>query len=97
MQEEIRLGFIGIVINDRVIAAEVNALLGQYARVIRARVGVPDADSVAAVIGLIVEGDNPSLGALTAKLGNLRGVEVKSALSRRNRLRESVPPDHERT
>ena len=52
MDEEKRLGFIGVVINDRAVAAEVNATLGQYAHVIRARIGVPDADTCAAVIGL---------------------------------------------
>jgi len=87
MQEEKRLGFIGIVINNRAVASDVNATLGLYAHVIRARVGVPDADSPAAVIGLIVEGSNQELGSLTAKLGNLSGVEVKSALSKK-----SAPP-----
>ena len=82
--EDKRLGFIGIVLNDRASAADVNRTLGQYARVIRARVGVPDAETSAAVIGLIVEGDNQTLGSLTAKLGNIAGVEVKSALARKH-------------
>lgn len=83
MQDEKRLGFIGLVLNNRTVAAEVNTILGQYGRVIKARVGVPDADTRAAVIGLIVEGDNLELGSLTAKLGNLPGVEVKSALTKK--------------
>lgn len=83
MEGQKRLGFIGIVINDRSVAAEVNATLGRFAHVIRARVGVPDTDSSAAVIGLIVEGNNQDLGALTAKLGNLHDVEVESALSKK--------------
>lgn len=57
-----------------------NTTLGQYASVIRARIGVPDPETAAAVIGLIVEGNNAALGALTARLGNLPGVEVKGAL-----------------
>ncbi len=80
MDEDKRVGFIGVVLSDRAAAADVNLMLGRYAQVIRARVGVPDADSPAAVIGLIVEGGNQELGALTAQLGNIRGVEVKSAL-----------------
>jgi putative iron-only hydrogenase system regulator len=83
MESDKRLGFIGVVLNDRTAATDVNRTLGQYAQVIRARVGVPDAETSAAVIGLIVEGDNQTLGALTAKLGNLTGVEVKSALTRK--------------
>lgn len=87
MDEDTRLGFIGIVMNDRAGAKDVNATLGQYSSVIKARIGVPDSDSPAAVIGLIVEGGNQALGSLTAKLGNLPGVEVKSAL-----LKKSTPP-----
>jgi putative iron-only hydrogenase system regulator len=91
MQTEIRLGFIGIVMGDRGVAGEVNALLSQFAAVIRARIGVPDAETSAAVIGLIVEGDNQTLGSLTAKLGNLPGVEVKSALTKKTRPPASPP------
>lgn len=84
--EETRIGFVGVVLEDRAVAAEVNALLGQNAHVIRARVGVPDADTQAAVIGLIVEGTNAAIGTLTAKLGNLRGVQVKSALTKKQTI-----------
>ncbi len=83
METEKRIGFIGVVLGDRSAAGDVNALLSQYAGVIKARIGVPDADSPAAVIGLIVEGGNQTLGSLTAKLGNLPGVEVKSALTKK--------------
>lgn len=81
---EIRLGFIGIVMEERSVAGRLNELIGQYAYVIKARVGVPGGDGDA-VIGLIVEGTNESIGALTAKLGNLKGVQVKSALTKKER------------
>jgi len=89
MNTEKRLGFIGIVMGDRSIAHEINAILGQNSNLVKARIGVPDADSPAAVIGLVVEGDNQALGALTAKLGNLPGVEVKSALTRKKQTAEN--------
>ncbi len=77
---EKRTGFIGLVLSDRAAAPQVNALLSKYGSLIRARVGVPDEESASAVIGLIVEGDDEGLGQLTAKLGCLPGVQVKSAL-----------------
>ena len=89
MDEEKRLGFIGIVMDDRAVAADVNRTLGQHGQVIRARLGVPDASTPAAVIGLIVEGSNQELGALTARLGNLPGVVVKSALVRKSPVNAS--------
>lgn len=83
MSNEIRLGFIGIVLDDRGAADEINHIIGEYSAVVKARIGVPDNRSASAVIGLIVEGENLVIGSLTAKLGNLKGVQVKSALSKK--------------
>lgn len=85
---EERLGFIGIIMEDRIHAAAVNALISQHAALVKARVGVPDAEHGAAVIGLIVEGDDRALGSLTAKLGNIPGVQVKSALTKKTTGRD---------
>jgi putative iron-only hydrogenase system regulator len=81
--QEIRLGFIGIVMDDRTAAEEINRIIGEYSAVVKARIGVPDNRAASAVIGLIVEGENLLIGSLTAKLGNLKGVQVKSALSKK--------------
>ena len=62
-------------------AEEVNRILSQFGPIIRGRIGVPDRDSGLAVIGLIVEGTNEQVGAMTGRLGNLGGVTVKSALT----------------
>ena len=83
MNQEIRLGFIGIVMDDRGAADAINHIVGEYSAVVKARVGVPDNKTAAAVIGLIVEGENPAIGSLTAKLGNIGGVQVKSALTKK--------------
>lgn len=80
MAEE-RVGFVGIVIEDRASAPEVNGILSSFGSIIRGRMGVPDQQSGDAVIGLIVRGTNEQLGALTGRLGNLPGVQVKSALT----------------
>ena len=76
-----RLGFIGIVIEDRTVAKEVNLILSQFGEIIRGRMGIPDQQTGDAVIGLIVKGTNEQLGAMTGRLGNLKGVQVKSALA----------------
>ena len=82
MDSETRLGFIGIVLDNREVTDAVNHIIGAYSLVVKARIGVPNNTSAAAVIGLIVEGDNLLIGSLTAKLGNLQGVQVKSALAK---------------
>lgn len=76
-----RMGFVGIVIEDRASVQAVNEILSVYRRIIRARMGVPDHDTDEAVIGLVVKGTNEQLGAMTGRLGNLKGVQVKSALA----------------
>lgn len=83
MDSETRLGFIGIVLDTREVADAVNHIIGEYSEVVKARIGVPNSTSASAVIGLIVEGDNLLIGSLTAKLGNLKGVQVKSALAKK--------------
>ena len=80
---DMRLGFVGIVIDDRRQADEVNRVLSQFGSIIRGRIGVPDKETGRAVIGVIVEGTNDQVGAMTGRLGNLPGVTVKSALTAR--------------
>lgn len=76
-----RLGFVGVVVEERCRAEDVNRILSAYGGIIRGRIGIPDQESGLAVIGLVVEGTNDQVGAMTGKLGNLSGVTVKSALT----------------
>ena len=76
-----RLGFVGIVVEDRTSVPAVNEILSSFSPIIRGRMGVPDPQGGEAVIGLSVRGTNDQLGALTGRLGNLPGVRAKSALS----------------
>ena len=77
---EKRLGFIGIAVDRKDSIEEVNRILTKYGNTIRGRIGVPNHENNSAVIGLITEGTNDEIGALTGKLGNLSGIIVKSAL-----------------
>ena len=81
---EKRLGFVGIIIEDRAAhAAEVNELLGQFGNLIVARTGVPYEKRDCSAITLIVDASTDELGVLTGKLGSLAGVSVKSMLSKK--------------
>ena len=77
---EKRLGFIGIVVDRKDSIEEVNRILTRFGKLIRGRIGVPNHENDSAVIGLITEGTNDEIGALTGKLGNLEGITVKSAM-----------------
>ena len=80
MAEE-RLGFVGIVSRgSRRPCPQVNEILSSFAAMIEGRMGVPSPSRGQSVICLIVRGTNDQLGAMTGKMGNLPGVQVKSAL-----------------
>ena len=81
MNAEKRLGFVGIVVVRKDSIEEVNRILSRFGSLIRGRIGVPNHEDGSAVIGLILEGNNDEIGALTGKLGNLPGIIVKSALA----------------
>ena len=78
-----RLGFVGIIIEDRKKASsKINSLLSEHGDIIAARVGVPYKEKSCCVITLVVDATTDELGALTGKLGAVEGVSVKSALGK---------------
>jgi len=77
-----RIGVIGIVIEDTSQVAEVNSLLHEYSHIIIGRMGIPYRERGLNVISLIVDGTNDDIGALSGKLGKIKGLSVKSALSK---------------
>lgn len=81
---EERVGFVGVVIEDLSQAARVNQVVGQFQDMVTGRIGVPDHERGMAVIGLLVRGDSARVGAFTGRLGNIPGVQVKSAMAKSN-------------
>lgn len=76
-----RLGFIGIVIDDREkCAGIVNEILSQHAELLLARTGLPNAKGNTSIITLVIDATTDELGVLTGKLGNIPGISVKSGL-----------------
>jgi len=78
-----RLGFVGIILEDRKKSAEeVNKVLSEFGGIIAARIGLPYKERQCSVITLIVDATTDDVGALTGRMGKLAGVSVKSALSK---------------
>ncbi|UFS71480.1 iron-only hydrogenase system regulator [Geomonas sp. RF6] len=77
-----RVGVIGIVIDDpKEVRDKVNAIISSYGHVVVGRMGIPRLEANVGVIALIIEGTTDEIGAMTGKLGNIKGVTVKSALT----------------
>ncbi|NLA07718.1 MAG: CopG family transcriptional regulator [Firmicutes bacterium] len=79
---ESRIAVVGVVVEDRVnAAAKVNEILSLHADIIVGRLGVPHKEKNAGVIALIINGTTDEIGSLTGKLGNVKGVKVRSAIT----------------
>jgi len=78
-----RLGVVGIVIENMAVVPAVNKILSEHKDTIVGRMGIPYRQRQVAVISLIVDGTTDDIGSLTGKLGALRGVSVKSALTKK--------------
>ncbi|KAF0237639.1 MAG: CopG family transcriptional [Prolixibacteraceae bacterium] len=78
-----RLGFVGIVIENREkCAGVVNEILSHHSELILARTGLPNAKGNTSVITLVIDATTDELGILTGKLGNIPGISVKSGLAK---------------
>lgn len=81
MERSNRISVIGIAVSNRdETAGKVNAILSDFGHIIVGRMGVPYAEKGVSVISIIVDGTNEEIGALSGKLGNIRGVKAKVAL-----------------
>ncbi len=77
-----RIGVVAIIIvGDRSIVPEVQAVLTDYSDIIMSRNGLPDFTHNVFTISVVVKGSNERISALTGKLGRLNSVNVKSALT----------------
>jgi len=74
----------GIIITDRKNqAAEVNKVLSEFGSIIQGRMGIPYKERNCSVITIIIDATTDDIGALTGRLGLIKGVSVKSALSKK--------------
>lgn len=77
-----KIGVIGIIITgSRESAEEVNKVLSAYGDIIAGRMGVPNKEEGVYAISVIVKGENEQISALSGKLGKIKNVKVKSAVT----------------
>ena len=80
MEKNNRIVVIGIVVDNREEKASmVNEILSDYGGIIVGRIGLPYKEREISIISIIADGTNDEIGALTGKLGNIRGIKVKAA------------------
>lgn len=77
-----RLGVVGIVVENIGAAEEVNTILHEFAPIIVGRMGIPYRERGVSIISVVVDGDTDEISALTGRLGRVRQVSVKAALTK---------------
>ncbi|MDR2658850.1 MAG: iron-only hydrogenase system regulator [Spirochaetaceae bacterium] len=67
-----------------------NETVADFRKIIKGRMAVPFEKENAAVISITLQGELDDINALTGKLGNLRGVTVKAAVSNALKAQEEL-------
>ncbi len=79
---ETRIAIIGIIVQNRQSAEEINSLLHEYGEYIIGRMGLPYRERDLSVISIIIDAPADIIGALSGKLGMLKDVNVKTVYSK---------------
>lgn len=77
-----RIATLSIFIEGKESVSKVNEILSEYSEIIVSRLGMPYRERALSVIVLILDGENDEIGAVSGKLGNLKGVSVKTAMKK---------------
>ena len=79
---ETRVAIIGIIVEDKTSAADLNALLSEYGEYIIGRMGIPYEKKNINIVSIAIDAPQNTISALTGKIGRLTGVSVKTAYSK---------------
>ena len=77
-----RIAVIAIVIDASECVQEVNQVLHEKSSIIIGRMGIPYKERNVSVISLSVDGTPDEISSLTGRLGQIKGVSVKAAISK---------------
>lgn len=76
---EKKICIISIIVENREESAPtVNEILGNYSNLFYGRLGIPFHDEKVNVISVVAKASTDEIGAVTGKLGMVKGVRVKS-------------------
>jgi putative iron-only hydrogenase system regulator len=79
---EKRIGAAIILVENHEAVNEINTVLSNHSSIILGRQGLPLRERGISVINLILEGTTDQISSLSGKLGKLKGVQVKSVLTK---------------
>lgn len=77
---EERIGSVLILIDKKDEVRQLNEIISSFANIVIGRQGISLHHKNTSIISLVLEGTTDELGALTGKLGRLKGMQVKSVV-----------------
>ena len=78
---EIRVAVMSIIVEDSESVERLNTLLHEYGEYIIGRMGIPYRRRKINIISIALDAPQNTIAALSGKIGNLRGISVKTAYS----------------
>jgi putative iron-only hydrogenase system regulator len=79
-----RVAVLGVVLeNAEESQAEFNAVVADFKGIVKGRMGIPFDNEGISVISIILCGTLDEINSLTGKIGNLKGVTVKTSISKK--------------
>lgn len=74
---ETRVAVMSIIVEKGASVEKINSILHDYADYIIGRMGIPHRDKNISIISVAIDGPQDKISALSGKIGNLEGVNVK--------------------
>lgn len=81
MNMETRVAVMGIIVEDTNAVSLLNEILHEYGDFIIGRMGIPYKQKHINIISIALDAPQNTISALAGKLGNVKGVSVKTAYS----------------
>jgi putative iron-only hydrogenase system regulator len=78
---ESRVAVMSIIVEKSDSVEIINRLLHEYSEFIIGRMGIPHREKKISIISIAIDGPQDKIAALSGKIGNLDGVNVKTAYS----------------
>ena len=76
-----RVAVMSIIVENPEAVEQINDFLHDFARYIIGRMGIPYRSKKISIISIAIDGPQDKIAALSGKIGNLKGVNVKTTYS----------------
>lgn len=73
-----RIAVVSVIVTDRTVTGQVNALLSEFGDYILGRLGIPYQKKGVCVLSVVLDAPVEIVNALTGKIGKVNGVSVKA-------------------